>query len=129
VDIDGISYRGSVISYGSPQKLFYNYRNSLILLFKNLPTSTLLWLLPWRLLLDIVSAVRLLFQFNLKEIAAIIRAHWHFFGLIPSLLSKRKKTQALVSKPNYKGIYRGSIVIDYFAKKKQYFSQLDSKLF
>jgi GT2 family glycosyltransferase len=39
---------GSVISYGSPQKLFYNFRNSLVLMLKNETFTRLLWLLPFR---------------------------------------------------------------------------------
>src|SRR5690606_6665806 len=40
---------GSVISYGSPQKTFYNFRNNLVLLLKNEKGSRLFWLLPLRL--------------------------------------------------------------------------------
>src|SRR5579875_3716988 len=50
---------GSVISYGSPQKLYYNFRNNLILLVKNEKGTKLMWLFPLRLLLDGVAGLRL----------------------------------------------------------------------
>lgn len=116
---------GSVISYGSPQKLFYNYRNSLILLLKNLPAAKLIWLLPFRLLLDGASGARSLLKGDAKEVWVIFKAHWNFFLHIGFWYKKRKDSQKLVTKPNLKGIYPHSIVVDYFFRKKTKFIDLN----
>lgn len=117
---------GSVISYGSPQKLFYNYRNSLILLYKNLPLQTLWWLLPWRLLLDGVSAVRALVKLQFVEVITIVKAHWSFFFGILRWTKKRKSAQQFISsKSNWYGIYPKSIIVDYFIKKRKKFTELE----
>lgn len=118
---------GSVISYGSPQKLFYNYRNSLILLYKNLPVGRLLWLLPWRLLLDGISGARAALKGEWKEVGAILRAHGSFYAQWLSLVPKRLHARSLVRRPRMNGLYSGSIIWDYFVKGRKKFSELPAE--
>ncbi|MGI9190556.1 MAG: glycosyltransferase family 2 protein [Chitinophagaceae bacterium] len=115
---------GSVISYGSPQKLFYNYRNSLVLLYKNLPMSQLWWLLPFRLVLDGVSGVRALLKGDFIDVKTIIQAHWSFFGTIGLWHKKRKAAQAIKTHNVGNGIYTHSILVQYFLKGKKKFTEL-----
>jgi GT2 family glycosyltransferase len=115
---------GSVISYGSSAKIYYNYRNSLVLLTKNLPFTTLLWLLPFRLLLDGVSTVRCLLQKDFKQIKAIVKAHWHFFLSFGKWYKKRNKTKKFTSLKNMSGVYKQSIIWNYFAQKKTTYTSL-----
>lgn len=117
---------GSVISYGSPQKIFYNYRNSLILLLKNLPLGKLIWLMPFRLILDGVSGFRAVLKGDFKEVKAIVLAHWSFFLSCGKWLKKRTFAQKLVSNPNLHGIYRRSIIVDYFIRKKTVYTDLET---
>jgi GT2 family glycosyltransferase len=122
---------GSVISYGSPQKIYYNFRNNLVLLTKNLPFKHLLYLLPWRMLLDGIAALKALLQLNTKELGAIFKAHMHFYKTFNKWWLKRK-----ASNPNNyyalkhnKGVYQGHIIVDYFLRGKKIFEQLSMKLF
>lgn len=119
---------GSVISYGSPQKIFYNYRNSLILLLKNLPFSKLWWMLPFRLVLDGVSGARAMVKGDWKEVGAILRAHFSFYGSLGTWLAKRKNSRSLVTQPTLNGIYPGSIIWAYFAEKKTRYTDLDTRV-
>lgn len=115
---------GSVISYGSPQKLFYNYRNNLALLLKNDSFSRLWWLLPWRLVLDGVSAIPHLLKGDFKSIGAIIKAHFSFYGMMPSLLKKRRANRRLWENRNFEGVYYKSVIAQYFISKKTKASEL-----
>ncbi|MBK7691869.1 MAG: glycosyltransferase family 2 protein [Bacteroidetes bacterium] len=115
---------GSVISYGSPQKLFYNYRNSLVLLLKNLPASKILWMLPFRLILDGISGMRSLLKGEWVEVRTIIKAHWSFFLSFGKWYRKRQVSISLISKKNDFGIYPNSIIAAYFLKKKTKFTDL-----
>lgn len=108
---------GSVISYGSPIKLFYNYRNSLSLLLKNERSSRLLWLLPWRLILDGISAAPHLLKGDFKSIGAILKAHVSFYGQIPNLLKKRRANKLLWKNRNEEGIYNKSVIAKHFLSK------------
>lgn len=115
---------GSVISYGSPQKTFYNFRNSLVLLLKNEESSKLIWLLPLRLILDGVAGAQFLLKGDFKNIWAIVRAHFSFYFTFPHWYKKRQAAKKLVTFRNKEGIYHRSIIVDYFLKKKKYFSSL-----
>lgn len=116
---------GSIISYGSPQKTFYNFRNSYWLFCKNETSSKLMWLIPIRLMLDGIAGLQFLLKGQLNNVAAIIKAHFSFYGSIPILIKKRKDLSVLKSKnPNKNGIYNGNILLDYFINKKRYFSEL-----
>lgn len=115
---------GSVISYGSPQKLFYNFRNSLVLLVKNETTARLLWLFPLRLLLDGVAGLQMLAGGKFKEIATIVKAHFSFYRNLGKWLQRRKETRAHITHRNRSGIYPKSIIWQYFALRKKTFPRL-----
>jgi hypothetical protein len=118
---------GSVISYGSPQKLYYNFRNNLILLLKNERKSKLIWLFPLRLMLDGVAGLRLLLSGKPKETATIIKAHFHFYRSLGQWLNGRRENKKLIKKRNTEGIYPKSIVWNYFIGRKKLFPQLHWK--
>lgn len=115
---------GSVISYGSPQKIYRNYRNGLIMMMKNMKNSELFFKFPIRLALDIVAAYKALFSGNPKEFAAIAKAHLHVFLQIRKWLKSRGEAKKLVTIRNQKGIYKRSIVWDYFALGHKTFDSL-----
>ncbi|XZF12693.1 glycosyltransferase family 2 protein [Chitinophagaceae bacterium MMS25-I14] len=116
---------GSVITYGSPQKLYYNFRNSLILLLKNETRARLIWLFPLRLVLDGVAGLQLLAKGKFKEVATIIKAHFHFYGSIGKWMRHRKEAKRHVTTRNKAGIYPRSIIWQYFALGKKQFSKLN----
>lgn len=119
---------GSVISYGSPQKLFYNFRNSLILLLKNESWGRLLWLMPFRLVLDGVAGLHMLVQGQWVECRTVIKAHFSFYGSLGKWLRHRKAARKVLgTTPNNVSVYKGSIVWQYFFSGKKKFSDLDWK--
>ncbi len=120
---------GSVITYGSPQKTFYNFRNSLVLLLKNEKGGKLIWLLPLRLLMDGLAGAQFLLSGQFKNIGAIIKAHWSFFLGFGKWRAKRKAITTSIKDRNRKGIYRKSIIVQYFFKGKKRFSDLDTSDF
>ena len=118
---------GSVISYGSPQKLYYNFRNNLILLIKNEKGRKMLWLFPYRLVLDGLAASRLLFTGKFREVYTILKAHMHVYREIGKWLRKRAEIKKLITKRNETGIYPRSIVWDYFLLRRKKFTDLKWK--
>lgn len=116
---------GSVITYGSPQKTYYNFRNSLVLLLKNEQAGKLLWLMPLRLILDGLAALQFLASGQIKNILAIVKAHWNFFFSFGKWSRKRRDVIALATERNTKGVYKRSIIFQYFFKGKKKFSDLN----
>jgi GT2 family glycosyltransferase len=118
---------GSVISYGSTQKLYYNFRNNMVLLIKNEKGHKLVWLFPLRLILDGIAGLRLLLTGNGKQTLTIIKAHFHFYREIRKWLARRRANKAFITVRNEEGIYRRSIVWDYFLLRKKVFTKLGWK--
>jgi GT2 family glycosyltransferase len=115
---------GHIISYGSPPKIFRNYKNGLIMLLKNLPQNEYWWKIPFRILLDMVAGFRALIKGNTKEMSAIFRAHMEFLKGLPHWMKKRKLAKKDLNNPNRNGVYPHSVVVAYFLRAKRKFSDL-----
>ncbi|TDB63737.1 glycosyltransferase family 2 protein [Arundinibacter roseus] len=109
---------GGTLHKSNPRKTFLNYRNNLVMLYKNLPAKQLFPVLLARLLLDGVSSVRFIMAGAWPDVWAIVRAHFAFYGLIPKLSRMRKEL------PIQAELYQKSVVWQYFIKGKKRFSQL-----
>ncbi len=101
---------GATLQQGNPKKTFLNFRNSLLMLLKNVPTNQLFPVFFVRLLLDGVAGIQFLIQGKFKHLEAILEAHFAFYVLISKNLKKRGKYQ---SNKYYK---TKSIVYQYFVK-------------
>lgn len=115
---------GGTLSKQSPQKTYLNFKNSLCMLFKNLPTSKLIWLIPVRSCLDLLSSIFFLMNALPKHSWAIHRAHADFFFNIGQWIRLRKEAQAQIKTYDLKGTFKGSIVYQHFIKKVRYYSEL-----
>lgn len=115
---------GHIISYGSPGKIFRNYKNGLIMMVKNMTTGNIWGRLIFRLLLDNIAAIRALLTGNIREYKAIFKAHLQFYSGLRHWFRKRKQAKKAVNNPNRSGIYNHSIVWQYFIAKKDSFDKL-----
>jgi len=115
---------GSVISYGSPQKLYYNFRNNLVLLIKNERAGKLLWFMPFRTGLDVLAAAHYVVKGQLRSAFTILKAHAHFWGRLGLWLRKRREAKVHRTHRNKCGIYPGSVVWQYFALRRRKFPDL-----
>lgn len=116
---------GGALPNNSPKKLYLNYRNNLLMLFKNLSRSKLIQILFIRTVLDGLSAFIYLFKFHFSDFFAVFKAHISFHKLLSKYRKKRKKI-SIKSNFNHTEIYKGSIVYDYFIKKNYFFKDLRS---
>lgn len=114
---------GGTLQKSNPRKTYYNFRNGLILLLKNLPAGKILPVLVFRLILDHVAAYRFLFQGKTGDFKAIAAAHRHFILRFGFWRKKRKVVNG--NKAWYNTcVYRGSIVKAHFISKVKYFTGL-----
>lgn len=84
---------GGTLNKQSPQKTYLNIRNNLTMLVKNLPASTLFWLIPLRLILDGVAGIYFGFKDGFPHLWAVVRAHFGFYGMFSETLKLRGKNQ------------------------------------
>jgi len=85
---------GATLEQGNPKKTFLNFRNSLLMLIKNLPKRNLYWILFCRLILDGIAGFKFLFQGKFKHFMAILEAHFSFYRLLSINYIKRDAFQS-----------------------------------
>ena len=117
---------GATLSVENPFKTFLNFRNNLLLLYKNLSTSKVFFTIFARLILDGISGMIYLFSFKFGNFFAVLKSHFAFYLLIPKFRKKRKDLISF-NKSTHNQIYKRSIVFDFFVLKKKKFSDLSQK--
>ncbi|MGZ3823007.1 MAG: glycosyltransferase family 2 protein [Mucilaginibacter sp.] len=118
---------GGTLNVENPFKTFLNFRNNLLLLKNNLSFWRATLIICIRFWMDLLAIVRFLNEGKRKDAWAVSRAHQnfvrHIFERGPRVRTKRSNL------PRLKGMYRRSIVWDFFMKKKRTFAALDPKKF
>lgn len=112
---------GGTLDAENPYKTYLNFRNNLAMLLKNLPSNKKFSILFIRFWLDFISLLKFLADGKYKQARAINKAHTAFLG---SLSKHHKKRLGNYKGFNSAGFYKGSIVWDYFVKKRQLFTEL-----
>lgn len=108
---------GATLNESNPKKTFLNFRNSLLMLTKNLPEGKLFPIIFTRLCLDGLAGIQFILKGKFIHCWAIIKAHFSFYGLINRNLKKR----SLTNSENY--YHSTSIVYRYFIKNGTVFEK------
>jgi GT2 family glycosyltransferase len=115
---------GGTLAQGSTQKIFLNFRNSLFMLLKNSRAPHVFLKIFLRMLLDGVAALKFLTEPNgIGKFSAVFKAHLSFYRYSFIMWKKRKPITPDTPKPWYKG----SIVLDFFVRKRKPDLFLNSK--
>ncbi len=110
---------GATLSNQNPKKTFLNFRNSLIMLHKNLPDKMLGKRILQRKLFDGLAGIFFLFQGKPLHTLEIIKAHREY----DKIKSQLVKTEHRPELSKLKGMIKESLVFSYFFKGKKTFSQ------
>lgn len=107
---------GATLNNSNPKKTYLNFRNSLLMLIKNLPKQQLLPVIFVRLCLDGIAGIKFASEFKFRHTWAIIKAHFFMYFNLIKFLNKRQQKQ-------YKNYYTcKSIVLQYFTGKTKMYS-------
>ena len=114
---------GGTLPKGNSLKVYLNFRNNLIMLYKNYYAFERLWKIPYRILLDIVSACKNLFIGQTSYFRAVVKAHfaflsWIFFHQEESVFPDKKVTKPIT-------IFNGNIVWKHFIYGIKRFSDIN----
>ncbi|GAB2765381.1 glycosyltransferase family 2 protein [Rhabdobacter roseus] len=113
---------GGTLHKSNPRKTFLNYRNNLLMLYKNLPARRRWATLLARLVLDGLSSVRFMMAGAWPDVLAILKAHSAFYGLVGAL-HKEEKARPKAG-PSSVALYPRSVVWEYFGKGRKTFPKL-----
>ena len=84
---------GATLTLGNPKKTFLNFRNSLLMLIKNLPKNKILTVLLVRMVLDGLAGIQFITKGKFTHFLAILRAHYSFYCLVLAYYKKREMNQ------------------------------------
>ena len=113
---------GGTLPQGNPKKTFLNFRNNLIMLYKNYRADERIWKIPYRLGLDAISAWKNLATGNSAYFIAVLKSHiafagWCLFHQKESIFPKTKK-----GKPA--GLYPGNVIWMHFLRGMHTFREI-----
>lgn len=117
---------GGTLPKANPMKTFYNFRNNLTMLYKNLPADELPKVMVLRWFLDYLAAWQtLILNRNWKDFLAIYRARRAFRRWLPQFREDRQQIQASrVAARDDDGRSPLFLLYQYYIKGKKRYSQL-----
>jgi GT2 family glycosyltransferase len=116
---------GGTLNTENPFKTYLNFRNNLLLLKKNLPYWRSVYVIGIRYWMDLMALLRFINEGKKKDAGAVSKAHVNFLRNV----FKREHVKITSGRAKLKGMYKRSIVLDFFVKKKHIFTKLDPKDF
>lgn len=117
---------GGSLPYSSPFKTYLNYRNSLFMLYKNLPDTKLKQTILARKILDGMSALRFIAKLEFANFTAVIKAHASCRKIKKTLIANRSPTTT-TSEKAIPSIFGKSIISEYYLKRHRTFGSLKWK--
>ena len=115
---------GATLKKENPRKTFLNFRNNLVMLYKNLPDEELNKVMRIRACLDYVAAFTFLLKGQLDNARAVMRARKEYRQICPSFSSSRKDNLRKTSLNPIPERIKSSILWQFYVGGCKRFSQL-----
>lgn len=115
---------GATLNKDNPRKTFLNFRNNLLLLYKNLPEADLRPVMRLRRFLDYVAALKFLLSGETGNAKAVIRARREFRRIRSNYTTARQENLRKATGQAIPEIMQKSLLWQYYAKGKKTFTQL-----
>jgi GT2 family glycosyltransferase len=126
---DGVVYHhgGGSLKTESFRKIYWNHRNSLLMLIKNYGPARLLTRLPVRIGLDLVLIIKSLVTLDFKRATAVPAGYLWLLTHMGTILAKRREVQHRRQLPDSSLdhlMLKGSLVMAYYLRGKRSFKEL-----
>lgn len=118
---------GGTLAQESPRKTFLNFRNNLLMLYKNLPDKDLAYVLRARKVLDMLSYIQFRLTGKAKNAQAIRDARKEFKKIQPTYAKQREINLAKSKEDKFPEMYRGLLLFPYYLKGWKKFSDIHWK--
>ena len=112
---------GGTLPKSHPRKTFLNFRNNLLMLYKNLPEERLNSTLRIRYFLDLVAALKMLLSGQVKESMAIVKALRTFFKIRHDFDREREENLRKQQLKDIPEMRNESLLVAFYLKKKKKF--------
>ena len=115
---------GATLSVGNPRKSYLNFRNNLLMLYKNLPSDELCRVMAVRCVLDYVAALKFALGGSWVHCRAVVEARRDFRRMKNDYKAVREANLAVVRANEIKERTGFSILWQYHAKGKKMYARL-----
>ncbi|MFN8145788.1 MAG: glycosyltransferase family 2 protein [Bacteroidia bacterium] len=115
---------GGTLPKNNPRKTYLNFRNNLLMLYKNLPIDLFFRVLIARTILDFTAALTFLIRNGKADFKAVFRAHRDFHKMKHLYKSNRTNTHSTHNQ-YFNLIFWGSVVIEFYLFRSRKFSDLN----
>lgn len=115
---------GATLKKENPHKTFLNFRNNLVMLYKNVPQEELASVMRVRAVLDYVAALSFLLKGQISNALAVCRARRAFRKLCSSFTEARNENLKKTSLAVIPERTKNSILAQFYLHGKKVFSQL-----
>lgn len=115
---------GGTLSKGNPRKTYLNFRNNLLMLYKNLPENELKNVLRMRAWLDRLAALSLLWKGSVCEFRAVFRARRDFNKMRRAFFPQRASNLREATCTDLPGKINKSIVFAFYIRRIKSFGKL-----
>lgn len=113
---------GGSLPQGNPRKLYLNFRNNLMMLWKNLHSEDRWIVLFQRFFLDILAGVKSLVSGKPKDMVAIYRAYRDYYKWRKTYVNKHELPEVKLMK--MKGVFHGIMIWRYYFLRRKKFREL-----
>lgn len=105
-------------------KTFLNFRNNLLLLYKNLPSSRLRVVMPLRWILDHIAALQMFLTGRGSDALALLRARAEYSHIRHEFDPVRRANLQRARRPVHRLLSPGSILWQYYLRRRTTYSRL-----
>ena len=113
---------GATLNKANPRKTYLNFRNNLLMLYKNLPEEELRPVMRMRWCLDMLAALQFLLKGEWGNVRAVFRARKDYRAMRPSYHSVRAENLSKTIQPTQPERLPWSLLWQYYVKGIKRFS-------
>jgi len=118
---------GGTLNVEHPRKTYLNFRNNLLMLYKNLPQNALKEVLFWRSILDYLAAFQLFVSGKPKNAISVFKARSDFKKMMPDFDEKRKENILYATRTHCDEMLQKSLIVDYYLKRNKTYTKLTAQ--
>ena len=115
---------GASLNKENPRKTYLNFRNNLLMMYKNVQPQLFVSIFAIRYVLDFLAVVHLLLQGNFKNAQAVIKAHRDFLKMRTHYKSIRKDNLQKATITHIDTQYPQSVLWQFYVRSKKTYSSL-----
>lgn len=115
---------GATLKKENPRKTFLNFRNNLLMLYKNLPDKDLKPVMRLRFWLDYLAAFKFFLTGHVANAKAVYQARCEFYQLLPQFEHKRMENMRKMVLTEIPELKSYSLLWQFYLKGRKHYSEL-----